>query len=67
MLDLVLELFFGDFDRGLVDLDVLVAVDGESGNEFEDRLDVERRPSSTVSSVTCGWPTGECPARGPPC
>ncbi len=38
----MLELFFGHFDRWLVDRDVLVAFDGEGGKEFEDRLDVER-------------------------
>ena len=43
MTDFVLELFVGDFDRWLVDLDVFVAVDGEGGNELEDGFDVERR------------------------
>ena len=38
----MLELFFSDFDRWLVDLDVLVAIDGESRNEFEDRFHVQR-------------------------
>ena len=39
----MLELFFGDFDRGLIDLDVFVAIDGESGKELEDGFDVQRR------------------------
>ena len=37
LLDLVLELFFGDFDGGLVDGDVLVAIDGEIGKVLRRR------------------------------
>src|ERR1700733_5497172 len=42
MTGFVLELFFGNFDRRLVDLDVFVAVDGESRNELEDRFRMQR-------------------------
>ncbi len=39
----MLELFFGDLHRRLRHGHVLVALDGESGNEFENRLYVQRR------------------------
>ena len=39
---LVRELFLGDLDGGLVDGNLFVAFDGEVGQIFEDRLDVQR-------------------------
>ena len=42
MPEFVVELFVRDLGRRLVDLDVLVAVDGEGGKDFEDGLGVQR-------------------------
>ena len=65
---LVLELLLSDFDGGLVDLDVFVAVDGEGGKDFEDGLGVERTFVFESQLSDFGLADGtKVPAHRPPC